>query len=118
MDRRGTDATLLAMPLAGWDAEFLDTIRDRGGWTLLDGIAEHAGRGNYVPDYDDGKWNFLGQVRTAWKAAQSEGAARSTLNLLFRSAVAAGKRARTETGIGRGTASISHAAASSNSLLG
>lgn len=65
MDRRGTDAKLLAMPLAGWDAEFLDTIRDRDGWKLLDGIAEHAGRGNYVPDYDGGKWNFLGQVRTA-----------------------------------------------------
>lgn len=65
MDRRGTDAKLLAMPLAGWDAEFLDTIRDRDGWHLLDGIAEHAGRGNYVPDYDGGKWNFLGQVRTA-----------------------------------------------------
>lgn len=65
MDRRGTDAALLAMPLAGWDAEFLDTVRERKGWNLLDGIAEHAGRGNYVPDYDGGKWNFLGQVRTA-----------------------------------------------------
>ncbi|MEJ6549897.1 hypothetical protein PQI66_10110 [Corynebacterium sp. USCH3] len=65
MDRRGTDATLLAMPLAGWDAGFLDTIRDRDGWDLLDGIAEHAGRGNYVVDYDGGQWNFLGQVRTA-----------------------------------------------------
>lgn len=65
MDHRGTDAKLLAMPLAGWDASFLDTIRDRDGWDLLDGIAEHAGRGNYTVDYDGGRWNFLGQVRTA-----------------------------------------------------
>ena len=57
-----------------------------------------------------GESEILGQVRTAWDTAQREGAARSTLNLLFRSAVETGKRARSETGIGRGTASISHAA--------
>ena len=57
-----------------------------------------------------GESEILGQVRGAWETAQREGGARSTLNLLFRRAVATGKRARTETGIGRGTASISHAA--------
>ena len=57
-----------------------------------------------------GESEILGQVRTAWEVAQFEGAARSTLNLLFRSAIEAGKRARTETGIARGTASVSHAA--------
>ena len=57
-----------------------------------------------------GESEILGQVRSAWEIAQSEGAARSTLNLLFRSAIGTGKRARTETAIGRGTASISHAA--------
>ena len=57
-----------------------------------------------------GESEILGQVRTAWETAQFEGAARSTLNLLFRSAIEAGKRARTETGIARGTASVSHAA--------
>ena len=57
-----------------------------------------------------GESEILGQVRTAWEIAQFEGAARSTLNLLFRSAIEAGKRARTETGIARGTASVSHAA--------
>lgn len=57
-----------------------------------------------------GESEILGQVRAAWKVAQKEGAARSTLNQLFRSALATGKRARSETGIGRGTASISHAA--------
>jgi glutamyl-tRNA reductase len=57
-----------------------------------------------------GESEILGQVRTAWEVAQQEGAARATLNLLFRSAIETGKRARNETGIGRGTASVSHAA--------
>jgi glutamyl-tRNA reductase len=57
-----------------------------------------------------GESEILGQVRAAWKLARAEGAARATLNLLFRSAVAAGKRARSETAIGAGTASVSHAA--------
>ena len=57
-----------------------------------------------------GEGEILGQVRTAWETAQLEGAARSSLNLLFRSSIEAGKRARSETGISRGTASISHAA--------
>jgi glutamyl-tRNA reductase len=57
-----------------------------------------------------GESEILGQVRSAWEAAQAHGATRSTLNLLFRHAVETGKRARTETGIARGTASVSHAA--------
>jgi glutamyl-tRNA reductase len=57
-----------------------------------------------------GESEILGQVRTAWDVAQREGASRSTLNQLFRNALATGKRARSETGIARGTASISHAA--------
>ena len=57
-----------------------------------------------------GESEILGQVRGAWDIAREEGAARSTLNLLFRSALETGKRARSETGIGRGTASVSHAA--------
>lgn len=57
-----------------------------------------------------GESEILGQVRQAWEVAQAEGAARTTLNLLFRHALNVGKRARTETGIGRGTASVSHAA--------
>jgi glutamyl-tRNA reductase len=57
-----------------------------------------------------GESEILGQVRTAWETAQAEGGAKSTLNLLFRHAIETGKRARTETSIGRGTASVSHAA--------
>jgi glutamyl-tRNA reductase len=57
-----------------------------------------------------GESEILGQVRTAWLTAQREGAARASMNLLFRHAVATGKRARTETGIARSTASVSYAA--------
>jgi len=57
-----------------------------------------------------GESEILGQVRSAWEVAQQEGAARTTLNQLFRAALSTGKRARSETGIARGTASISHAA--------
>jgi glutamyl-tRNA reductase len=57
-----------------------------------------------------GESEILGQVREAWKLAQAEGGARATLNQLFRQALRVGKRARTETAIGRGTTSVSHAA--------
>ena len=57
-----------------------------------------------------GESEILGQVRIAWERAQAEGTSRASLNLLFRHAVEVGKRARTETAIGRSTASVSHAA--------
>ena len=57
-----------------------------------------------------GESEILGQVRGAWEAAQVEGGAKATLNLLFRHALETGKRARTETGIGKHTTSVSHAA--------
>jgi glutamyl-tRNA reductase len=57
-----------------------------------------------------GESEILGQVRDAWMLAQREGTTRAALNLLFRRAIEVGKRARSETAIGRGTASVSHAA--------
>lgn len=57
-----------------------------------------------------GESEILGQLRTSWELAQQSGGTRSTLNLLFRHAIEVGKRARTDTAIGRGTASVSHAA--------
>ncbi len=57
-----------------------------------------------------GEAEILGQVRHAWERAQSEGAAGGRLNLLFRHALETGKRARTDTGIGRHVASVSTAA--------
>ena len=57
-----------------------------------------------------GESEILGQVRKAWEIARAEGGSKATLNLLFRHAIETGKRARTETSISRGTASVSHAA--------
>ena len=57
-----------------------------------------------------GESEILGQVRSAWQLAAEAGGLRSTLDLLFRHALRTGKRARSETAIGRGTTSISHAA--------
>jgi glutamyl-tRNA reductase len=57
-----------------------------------------------------GESEILGQVRQAWEIAQVEGGTRATMNLLFRHALVVGKRVRTETGIGRGTTSVSQAA--------
>lgn len=57
-----------------------------------------------------GEAEILGQVRGAWEQAGQEGTAGPILNLLFRHALETGKRARTETDIARGTASVSHAA--------
>jgi glutamyl-tRNA reductase len=57
-----------------------------------------------------GEAEVLGQVRTAWDAARESGTAGPALNLLFRHALEVGKRARTETAIGRHVASVSTAA--------
>lgn len=65
-----------------------------------------AGLDSAVP----GEHEILGQVRTAWEIARSEQASQRGLNLLFRHALEVGKRARTETGIGRHSTSVSQAA--------
>ena len=57
-----------------------------------------------------GESQILGQVRDAWERARAEGVAGARLSALFRHAVEAGKRARTETAIGRGITSLAHAA--------
>jgi glutamyl-tRNA reductase len=57
-----------------------------------------------------GESEILGQVRAAWERARDEQATGPMLNMLFRSALEAGKRARTETGIGQKVTSVSQAA--------
>lgn len=57
-----------------------------------------------------GEPQILGQVTTAYEVARSQRAAGSVLSTLFRSAVRAGKRARTETAISRNPASLSSVA--------
>ena len=59
-----------------------------------------------------GEHEILGQVKQAWEDARLEQAAGPSLNLVFRHAVEVGKRARTETGIARSSASVSSAAVS------
>ena len=57
-----------------------------------------------------GETEVLGQVRRAWERARAERACGPVLGELFRHAVRAGKRARAETGVARGTTSFSFAA--------
>jgi glutamyl-tRNA reductase len=57
-----------------------------------------------------GESEILGQVRESWEVAEREGTAGQLLSRTFRHAVEVGKRARTETGIGRHAVSVSSAA--------
>jgi len=57
-----------------------------------------------------GEHEILGQVRTAWERSTEHGTVGSALGPLFRHAIETGKRARTDTAIGRGIASVSQAA--------
>jgi glutamyl-tRNA reductase len=57
-----------------------------------------------------GESQILGQVREAFEVADRQKATGALLTRLFNSAAHVGKRARTETEIGRGTVSVAHAA--------
>ncbi|MFN8027067.1 MAG: glutamyl-tRNA reductase [Acidimicrobiia bacterium] len=57
-----------------------------------------------------GEGEILGQVREAWSLAEREGVSGPVLSRTFRHAIEVGKRARTETGIGRHAVSVSSAA--------
>ncbi len=57
-----------------------------------------------------GEGEILGQVREAWQVAEAEGTTGQLLSRSFRQAIEVGKRARTETGIGRHAVSIASAA--------
>jgi glutamyl-tRNA reductase len=57
-----------------------------------------------------GESEILGQVRRAYQISQEEGMTGRLLGTAFRRALRVGKRARTETGIGRNPVSISSAA--------
>jgi len=57
-----------------------------------------------------GEHEILGQVRESWRSADAEGTTGPTVARAFRQAIEVGKRARTETGIGRHAVSISSAA--------
>src|SRR5262245_14338572 len=57
-----------------------------------------------------GEPQILGQVRDAYQAAETAGTLASFLNALRNRSLAAAKRARTETGIGRNAVSVSYVA--------
>ena len=57
-----------------------------------------------------GEGEILGQVRSAWAAAEREKVSATLLGQVFRHAIESGKRVRTETEIGRHPVSISSAA--------
>jgi glutamyl-tRNA reductase len=76
---------------------------DRGVPAHLFAVA--AGLRSAVP----GETEVLGQLRRALVRAEEEGTAGPELTELFRRALAAGRRARTETAIARGTTSFAHA---------
>ncbi|WP_041695264.1 glutamyl-tRNA reductase [Alicyclobacillus acidocaldarius] len=57
-----------------------------------------------------GETQILGQVRDAYQLSLEEGATGSVLNRLFREVIHVGKRAQTETSIGREAVSVSYAA--------
>ncbi len=94
--------------LSGFDVHrFVDhliTAYDEGAASHLFGVA--AGLRSAVV----GEHEILGQVRTAWDSARDAGTSGPRLDALFRHALETGKRARTETAISRGTASVSAAA--------
>jgi glutamyl-tRNA reductase len=66
-----------------------------------------------------GEGEILHQVREAWMSAREEGTVGPVLDVLFRHAVEAGKRARAKTAIARGRVSLAEAAlAMSEECLG
>ena len=102
------DVTSLLAERAGCSAETIEehesVFFDRGVATHLFKIA--AGLASAVP----GETEVLGQVRRSFERSVDEGTAGPMLTSLFRHAIQAGRRVRTETGISRGTTSFSFAA--------
>ncbi len=85
-------------------SEHLYTYYDDSAVSHLFGVA--AGLDSMIL----GEGEILGQVRDAWKRAEAEGVSGSALARVFRQAIEVGKRARTETAIGRSALSVSSAA--------
>ena len=102
LERRGTDGLLgLAGPHADEVAPLLYRLGDESAALHLFRVA--AGLDSLVP----GEGEILGQVREAYEA----GSAGPLLDRLFRTALHAGRRARSETAIAESPASVPAAAA-------
>jgi glutamyl-tRNA reductase len=100
----GALATLAGLP-AGELEGSLYTLLDEDAVVHLFRVA--AGLDSMIR----GEGQILGQIRSAYEAAQEADATGPALHRLFRHALRAGKRVRTETGIAENPASVSTAAA-------
>jgi glutamyl-tRNA reductase len=94
--------TLLSDRLGGDASEFVYVRRDREAAAHL--FAVTAGLHSMIL----GEAQIQGQVKDAWEQCRSESG--PVLNRMFQTALLAASRAREETGIGRGAASVSSAA--------
>ena len=95
-------AAMLSRRLGDDATSFTYVRRDRNVATHLFGVA--AGLESMIL----GEAQIHGQVKDAWEHCRSESG--PVLNRMFQSALLAGARARAETGIGKGAASVSSAA--------
>ncbi|HEX9383475.1 MAG TPA: glutamyl-tRNA reductase, partial [Gemmatimonadaceae bacterium] len=95
-------SSLLSRRLGRDVAKFMYVHRDREATSHLFGVA--AGLDSMIL----GEAQIQGQVKDAWE--QCRGESGPILNRMFQSALLAASRAREETGIGRGAASVSSAA--------
>ncbi len=101
-DAFGHICAMLAARLGEDAAPFVYAHRDRETVTHLFAVA--AGLNSMIL----GEAQIHGQVKEAWERCRGESG--PLLNRMFQSALLAASRARTETGIGRGAASVSSAA--------
>lgn len=112
------------------DAErFHDAYHDvRNAMSLLSGLSPEQFLDHLYVHYDNeatehlfqvtagldsailGEHEIQGQIKNAWDVARLNGACGSLLSPIFEHAILAGRRVRTETAIGRRTASLSQAA--------
>lgn len=112
------------------DAErFHDAYHDvRNALSLLSGLSPERFLDHLYVHYDNeatehlfqvtagldsailGEHEIQGQIKNAWDVARHNGACGSLLDPIFEHAISAGRRVRTETAIGRRTASLSQAA--------
>ena len=95
-------AALLSNRLGSDASEFVYVRRDRDAAVHLFGVT--AGLHSMIL----GEAQIHGQVKDAWEQCRSESG--PVLNRMFQTALLAASRAREETGIGRGAASVSSAA--------
>lgn len=89
----------------------IDTVADTLYTHYDTGVVEHLFRvAAGLESVVIGEHEILGQIRSAWHTAQSEGTVGSVLSPLFQHALSVGKQARSSTAIGRGITSVSQAA--------